>query len=76
MSYVMGVSNVSDGPGNSPTGHKKRPSKVIVIKKDEIMKPFQEISPITSPKREEKEGSALPSAILASGIRQSKAEFT
>jgi hypothetical protein len=53
MSYVIGVSNASDAAGNSPTGHKKRPSKVIIIKKDEIMKPFQEISPITTPKRKE-----------------------
>jgi hypothetical protein len=51
MSYVIGVSNASDAAGNSPIGHKKRPSKVIIIKKDEIMKPFQEISPITTPKR-------------------------
>lgn len=49
MSYVMGVSNSSEAVGNS-LSNKKRPSKVIVIKKEEIMKPFQEISPITSPK--------------------------
>jgi hypothetical protein len=61
MNYVMGVSSSSDPTGNSPTSHKKRPSKVIVIKKDEIMRPFQEISPITSPKREEKVVNSLPS---------------
>jgi hypothetical protein len=61
MNYVMGVSNTSDTTGNSPTTHKKRPSKVIVIKKDEITKPFQEISPITSPKRQETEVDSIPS---------------
>jgi hypothetical protein len=40
MSYVIGVSNGSDTTGGSPVNHKRRPSKVIVIKKDEIMKPF------------------------------------
>jgi hypothetical protein len=61
MNYVMGVSNTSDNTGNSPTTHKKRPNKVIVIKKDEIMKPFQEISPITSPKHQEIEVATIPS---------------
>jgi hypothetical protein len=44
MSYVTGVNSISPELG------KKRPGKMIIIKKNDIMQPFQEISPIVTHK--------------------------
>ena len=43
MSYVTGVNS------QSPETVKRRPGKIIVIKKDDIMQPKEEISPIAHP---------------------------
>ena len=69
MSYVVGVSSEAAGAVQSSSSMKRRPSKVLVIKKDEIMRPSQEISPITSPKNDDY-GVYLSSKdlVLATGI--------
>jgi hypothetical protein len=40
MTYVMGVSDARENAVGHGGLNNKRPNKVLVIKKDEIMKPF------------------------------------